>query len=101
MFLATIFITRYGKQLLVKYSRYAYLMERRVVSLTPLECLRKKNDAMLQPHHVLVTSVLADSGTKTSAVFLIRPTLYFFFWPMLLFTTGKVWVIKKFPYHVY
>ena len=34
-FVVTTFIARYGKQLLVKYSRFADAMERTVISLTP------------------------------------------------------------------
>ena len=53
LFVATTFIARYGKQLLVKYSRYADLMERTVISLTPLESFREngRESVMLQPHH--------------------------------------------------
>ena len=75
----------------MKYSRYADPMERTVISLTPLERFRE-TDVMLQPHRGLVliklAYILADFGTKTSAVFLLQSTLLFVAGSLLHFLIG-------------
>ena len=87
VFVATRFIARYGKQLFVKYSRYADPMERTSFHSHPWRAFTKMN-AMLQPHRGLVTSVLADFGTKNSIVFLIQSTLLFAADSLLHFLIG-------------
>ena len=47
-----------------------------------------KMDAILLPYRGLVTSVLADLGMKTSAVFLIQSTLLFAAGSLLHFLIG-------------
>ena len=79
LFVATTFIARYGKQLFVRYSRYADPMERTVISLTPLERFRENGrDAAATPWFgIKLAYILADFGKKTSTVFLTQSTLLF------------------------
>ena len=73
MFVATTLSRDMESNCLVKYSRYADLMERMVISLTPLDSFRKNGrDAAATPWFgVKLAYILADFGTKTSTVFLI------------------------------